>query len=310
MAAAVGAGLSLTAIVLILISVTLHTGWNFFSKRRQPNPAMFLVANTIGALPLLPVVFLYYRALPYFPAQVWWMAIATGFFQAGYYVGLAGAYRSGDLSVAYPLVRTLPILFVTGITFLLGRGEQLSLLYGVGVVMIIAGIFLLPMQRFGGINWRNYWNLTCLFALFAACGTAGYSMLDDTALRVLRSTPGIPYGKVELTLMYTVLSALCSSAWLAVYVLARRIDRAELRHTLQNGMWEIFGIGVVIYAAYTLVLIAMNYATNVSYVVTFRQLSIPLGAALGMVILDEPRYPPKMAGIALTFAGLVLVGLG
>jgi uncharacterized membrane protein len=50
--------------------------------------------------------------------------------------------------------------------------------------------------------------------------------------------------------------------------------------------------------------------TNVSYVVAFRQLSIPLGAFVGVFVLKEPRYRPKLVGVLVMFAGLVLVGAG
>ena len=54
----------------------------------------------------------------------------------------------------------------------------------------------------------------------------------------------------------------------------------------------------------------MGHVTNVSYVVAFRQLSIPLGAVLGVLVLGEPGYRPKLAGVALMFGGLILVALG
>ena len=41
----------------------------------------------------------------------------------------------------------------------------------------------------------------------------------------------------------------------------------------------------------------------------FRQLSIPLGAMFGMTLLKEPRYQPKVAGIAVIFVGLLLAGV-
>jgi uncharacterized membrane protein len=53
----------------------------------------------------------------------------------------------------------------------------------------------------------------------------------------------------------------------------------------------------------------MNYVTNVSYVAAFRQISIPLGAVLGMVFFNEPRFKPKIIGITVIFAGLILVGI-
>jgi uncharacterized membrane protein len=53
----------------------------------------------------------------------------------------------------------------------------------------------------------------------------------------------------------------------------------------------------------------MNYVSNVSYVAAFRQLSIPIGAILGMALLKESRYLPKTIGITAIFIGLILVGV-
>ena len=44
--------------------------------------------------------------------------------------------------------------------------------------------------------------------------------------------------------------------------------------------------------------------------VAFRQLSIPVGTLMGAVLLKEPHHPPKLAGVTVIFAGLVLVGTG
>ena len=54
----------------------------------------------------------------------------------------------------------------------------------------------------------------------------------------------------------------------------------------------------------------MAYVTDISYVAGFRQLSIPLGAGLGIVFLKEPCPAAKIAGIAVLFIGLVLIGVG
>ena len=63
-------------------------------------------------------------------------------------------------------------------------------------------------------------------------------------------------------------------------------------------------------ATYGLVLASMAYVTNVSYVAAFRQLSIPIGAVLGLTIQREPRYLPKIIGIVIVSVGLILVGVG
>jgi uncharacterized membrane protein len=45
-------------------------------------------------------------------------------------------------------------------------------------------------------------------------------------------------------------------------------------------------------------------------VAAFRQLSIPIGAVLGLTLQQEPRYLPKIIGIGVVSVGLVLVGIG
>ena len=55
---------------------------------------------------------------------------------------------------------------------------------------------------------------------------------------------------------------------------------------------------------------AMAFSGNVSYVVGFRQLSIPLGAIVGILVLKEASPVPKLTGVAIMFAGLVLVAVG
>jgi uncharacterized membrane protein len=44
-------------------------------------------------------------------------------------------------------------------------------------------------------------------------------------------------------------------------------------------------------------------------VAAFRQLSILIVAVLGMVLLKEPHHVPKVVGVILIFAGLVMVGI-
>ena len=68
--------------------------------------------------------------------------------------------------------------------------------------------------------------------------------------------------------------------------------------------------GMAIYLTYALVLISLAFVENVSYVVGFRQLSIPVGATLGLLVLKEPPHPPKLAGVTIMFIGLMLLAMG
>ena len=64
--------------------------------------------------------------------------------------------------------------------------------------------------------------------------------------------------------------------------------------------------GVAAALAYLLVLIAMNHVSNVSFVQAFRQLSLPLSALLGFVILKEKVTTLRLVALFVIMAGLIL----
>jgi drug/metabolite transporter (DMT)-like permease len=300
-----------TALVLIVLSAGMHATWNLLSKRRRPSSGYFLLTNVAGAILLSPFVYAYREVLPHLAGPILVLVAITGLFQATYYGGLGRAYRAGEISVAYPLARSSPVLLVTAATLLLGRGDQVSSQCVLGIGLVVAGCFLIPMHHFADLRLSNYLNPTCGFALLAAGGTAGYSLIDDQALRALRATPALAAaGVTGLTLVYACFEAASSTLWLIAMNVFRPASRRQLVTYLQTDRLGLLLAGGMIYATYALVLIAMAYATNVSYVVAFRQLSIPLGALMGIALLREPAHRPKLAGVAVVFAGLILVGTG
>lgn len=302
--------MTLTAIVILCISATVHAAWNLIGKKGNCSPASFLLATILGCACLSPVVLSDPRIVAAFTPEVWVLLTITGFFQAIYYVGLAGAYRTGDMSIAYPLARSAPVLMVAGISLLIGRGHELTALSILGMVLIAFGGIVLPVRNLSEWKPRDWLHLSGLMAMVAAIGTSGYSMVDDHALRILRSMPDISTGTTMLTLNYALIEGLAATFWLAVFVLPTRSGRASFMDTLRTQARDSLLAGIGIYLAYSMVLIAMGFVTNVSYVVAFRQLSIPMGAMFGVTLLKEPRYPAKMLGVTAMFIGLVLVAIG
>ena len=303
--------MSLVAIILVLVSAFMHAGWNLLSKRQHPAAAFFFVTSLTGALMFAPTLVLYRDTLVHhIPGRVWMLLLFTGFSMALYYIALAGAYRAGDMSVAYPLARSSPVIVVTIVTLMLGRGNQVSPLCVAGCILVVGGAFLIPLKRFGDLRWNHYLNRTCSLALLAAFGTAAYSMADDEALRLLRTQAQATLGNTPMTLLYACLEALSVSLWLALFIACRPKSRQNLGQVLRTNKWPAVLAGIIIHLTYGLVLIAMAFASNVSYVVGFRQLSIPLGAILGVLVLKEAPHAPKLAGVAIIFVGLVLVAMG
>ena len=288
----------------------MHAGWNFISKRRNPSLAFFFLTAVFAALTISPILFIHREVLRLLPTAVWGLVFATGIAQMIYFFGLAGAYRRGDISLAYPLARALPVLFVAVISLLLGNGGQIGGIGLLGMVLITAGCIILPLPHFQKLRLHNYQDTVILMALVAAVGTTGYTLIDDQALRQMRAV--IPLDNSQITLLFIALQTSSTALMLGLATLFSPGERRQLRQISQNRSLAFTSLltGVVIMATYGLVLAAMAYVTNVSYVAAFRQLSIPIGAVLGLTLQHEPRYLPKLAGIVVVSLGLVLVGLG
>ena len=298
-----------TAAILLIFSAFAHAGWNFISKKEHPTQAFYLVANTIGVFCVLPFLFYYASFIHLVPSSVWIIVVMSGFFLAAYLEALAGAYRAGDISIAYPLARSLPVIFVFFLTVILGKGQPPGGWFVVGIILIVCGCIVIPLATFTDFHVSRYMNLCSMLAVLAAVWVAGYTVADDMALRYLRELPGKPMNPVQGTLVYMVLEGISCSLWQCLFVVVNRRERQNVPEVLASFKGPAVLTGIGIYLTYGIVLISMNYVSNVSYVAAFRQLSIPIGAILGMAFLKEPRYLPKTVGIAAIFIGLVLVGV-
>jgi len=134
--------------------------------------------------------------------------------------------------------------------------------------------------------------------------------LDHEALRCLRERPDGNFNPVNATLVYLVLEAITASIWKGIFVLISPGERKYFKEVMRGFKVAAVLTGVGIFLTYGLVLASMNYVSNISYVAVFRQLSIPLGAIFGIILLNESRYLPKIIGIVMIFSGLVFVGIG
>lgn len=298
------------AFLLLTVSAVVHASWNLVCKRQYPTQTFFFMTSVIGCVLLSPILLCHWARLAEIPGVVWRHLFVTGFFMALYYVSLAAAYRVGDMSLAYPVARALPILGVTFVSIVLGRGAAISRLASVGILLVVAGCFMLPMRRFGEWQWRNIFNTACLLAALAAVGTTGYTIIDDLALAQLRGPPKCLFGATEAAFLYLSLQAFSSAFWQGTgLLLLRRSWRDHVAICARQ--WKSALVASAgIYLAYGLALAAMAHVSDVSYVAAFRQLSIPIGAAAGIVLLKESCYRPRVIGIGTIVVGLILVGLG
>jgi drug/metabolite transporter (DMT)-like permease len=298
------------ALILVIISAFIHAGWNLFSQQRQVSVGFFFIACLAAAVGLSPVLWIYRAALSTFPLVFWIMVAASGAFEGLYYIALCGTYRAGDLSATYPLLRAVPVVLVALFSLMVGGGNRPHGIGLVGVILVAFGCLLLPLASFRKPKLSVYLLPASLLAVTAGFATSGYSLADNRAMGMVADLP-LAFLRINAgAVFFLALKTLSSSASLAVILLARPAERNLLRNDWRKIIPTGALTGLFIFGAYGLVLAAMALASNVSYVVAFRQLSIPLGAALGFVVNKERPIPTRLVGIGIISTGLFLVAFG
>jgi drug/metabolite transporter (DMT)-like permease len=297
--------MTLFVILLLTLSAFIHAGWNFICKKNEISIAHFLRALLSAYILVLPFLFLFRGFFPLYPLAFWGMIAGTGFCMALYHSSLAAAYRHGDLSLGYPMLRALPVLLIPAITILFrfGQTPSFTALFGMGCVAV--GCFILP-----GLNHRlNKKSFLWIgYAVLAAIGTAGYTIIDDRALALIGKTPGIILSPAKRALCYMPLEFLSGCIWLFLFALCIPQERRTLFTKPFFIKDEVF-MGIAIYIGYILVLASMPLVTNVSYVAAYRQLSIPIGVWLGIMVLKEKISKSKILGTLLLLFGLLIIAL-
>ena len=293
------------ALGLILISVCLHAGWNLLGKGRAPSLAFFMLAMASGALIFAPLLGLG-PSFAVLPTEFWGWLVATGLCQVLYMGGLAWAYARGEVSVLYPIARALPVVLVPLVSLSLLGSQALTALDLVGMGLIVLGALVLPLSSPQGLRPSTYLTPALGFALLAAVGTTGYSLIDKQALDIMVS---VGYSPTSAGAVFLVLQAIMTVVWGALLVMLLPAERRRLPALWRGERGSMVLTGVMVMATYGLVLVAMTLTAEVSLVVAMRQLSIPLGVMLGVLWLRERAAIAKWIGIVIMLAGLWTVAL-
>lgn len=292
-----------------MISALMHASWNFISKSKTSSAAFFSVATSASVVAMSPL-FVYfapvYRQIPY---TVWGMLLATGLCMSTYYICLASAYSIHDISFVYPITRSLPVLFVPIVCTLIGIGEPLRPLARIGMAVIVLGCLVLPLKSLKLSGLRHYWHPSILFAVFAALGTTGYTVIDSAAMGVLQGGEAkhpLLHSGLQSALFYVAFQNLVVALVTAAYVLLFKKEREHFLALKRGSLLPPVCSGIICAAAYALVLIAMQHTTNVSYITALRQISILIGVVMGVSWLKEKASPFKISGVFLVVTGLVM----
>lgn len=274
-----------SVVAIVLCGALLHAGWNALVKGgRDPFLSSVLVASgaALISLPFLP--FLTQPA-----AASWPYAFASTVIHYAYYGLLAAAYRHGDMSHAYPLMRgSAPLLVAVASVSLLG--EHLAFTQYAAVACICGGIFGLWFAGRAHAGGR-----ATFYALLNALVIAAYTLLDGMGARA----SGAPAAYV---MWLHVLSAIGLLAWCLV-----RDPRRLRNYAAQYWRVAILG-GAGTLGAYGLALWAMTVAP-LAAVAALRETSILFAALIARFFLAERIGHKRAVAIAAIATGALMMRL-
>jgi drug/metabolite transporter (DMT)-like permease len=291
------------AIVLVISSALMHALWNSIGKRTATGASFFAWATLAGTLMFSPLMLINWRMILELPTNFWLLLIVSGAFQAIYFTGLSKAYRSAELSIVYPLARSFPVLIVPVFAFLVHGDTQLTIANIFAMTLIVLGALMLPLKRFRDWHLKSYMNSGVGWALVAALGTAAYSITDSEAVYIMRKEGWDAFNAGS---SFVVLQGISIAVWVMGIIKLQGQD-VMLESTVSKKVVLLTGFFVM--ATYLLVLVSMSMVAEVSYIVALRQLSIPIGVAIGALWLKEKLTMARVVGVCVMLVGLVMVVL-
>ncbi|MDQ2942680.1 MAG: hypothetical protein M3R21_03305, partial [Candidatus Dormibacteraeota bacterium] len=231
--------LSLGVTLAVLGAGFLHASWNALLKSSAGGDALLDTAAVVAGSSLWGLLFVGLVPVP--AVEAWPYMAASSVIHFGYYVTLSQAYRTGDLSFAYPLMRGTAPLLVTILGAIVLRelpGAQMI----VGIALISLGIVSIAfVQRRAHPRAAAYW------AFANACIIAMYTLVDGAGARASGNA-------ISYVTWLTFFEGIPFIAW--VIVRRGRPALAYLRGSVRIGL---VGGGCSL-AAYGIVLWAMTRA--------------------------------------------------
>lgn len=279
--------LTLGVTLAVLGAGLLHAGWNALLKSAGGSDPLLDTATVVAGSTICSLVALPFVPLPF--TGSWVFGLASVVIHFGYYLTLAQAYRTGDLSFAYPLMRGTAPLLVTllGILFL---RELPSAQVSLGILLISAGIVGIAFaQRHRHPRAAVYW------ALANAAIIAVYTLVDGAGARASGNA-------ASYVLWLTFLEGLVFLAYI-------RVRRGAPATAYVGAQWRrglLGGFGSVL--AYGIVLWAMTRAP-VAAVAALRETSVLFAAVIGTVLLKEGFGVARLIGAASVVAGVAALKL-
>lgn len=275
--------------MLALVAAAMHGTWNVLVKT-SADPLLTIYRSTVMAAAIMtpPALVAMVLLRPSVSAAALGFAALSAALEVTYMWLLSSAYARGEISVVYPIARgSAPLVAVViGLAVL---GERLAPAQLVGVGLLLAGILAVTLPQTSG--------RATLPALLTGLAIAFYTSVDRVGVRL--TTPWM-YGWILIVLMAIGMTV------------SIRLGPSAVKQRLAGGAvsWRLAsGIGVIMWAAYLLVLVALSLAP-LAVIAPVRELAIVAVAIWGVWRLGERQAAGyKLAGAGATVLGVLLLAV-
>jgi len=289
--------MTLFSLALLVLAAVLHALSNALIKLSRDKLAFtwwMLTASAILGFPLILFVGQ--------PQPIGWLLIlVSGLIEALYFITLTRAYALGDLSQVYPLARGSAPLFVL-LWALVFLGERPTPLGAGGIFIVVTGLYLVNLPALS--DWKRpllgFRSPAARWALLTGLLISIYSSIDKVGMRYVDP---LPYLYLFLVVTWLALSA----QWLSPN--RRSALRAEWRADRRKLVWSAAAVALLGGGAYALVLAALRLSP-VSYVSPVRELSVVVGAWIGVRFMGEPGGRLRIIAALLVALGIAVIALG
>jgi drug/metabolite transporter (DMT)-like permease len=283
------------ALALVLASAVVHALWNYFSKRIGGGGVSFIwLFATLNGLIYAPlgIAVILIQQPPLGLPQFGFMAVSACIHLV-YFTLLGRGYKTGDLSLVYPLARgTGPMLSTIAAIVLLG--ERPTPIAVIGAALIGVGVFILTgdPRKFR----QSGSGQAIVYALLTGLTIATYTIWDSRAVTVMMIPP----------LVFDWISNSFRALFLTPYAI-RHWD--EIKVHWREHRTEAFAVATLSPLSYILVLTALTFSP-VSYIAPAREISILIGAFLGARLLSEGDTMRRLAAASAMMIGVAALALG
>ncbi len=274
--------MSLAVSMAVLLAALLHASWNAMIK--GGGDVLHDTAGIIVGAMLIGLPFLFVVPVP--TAAAWPFIIASVTVHLAYYWLMISAYRVGDLSLVYPLMRGVAPL-ITAVAGIAVLGEMPAAMAWLGMLLVSGGVFMLGYRALGHAPSRA----AVVFALANAAVIALYTLIDGQGARI----SGDAWSYI---VWLFVLDGIPFSLWM----LAKR--RATfIAHLRSRSRRSLIGGGLSA-AAYAISVWAMTKAP-VALVASLRETSVLFATLIGARLLHERLSARRWSGVIAVVLGVL-----